>query len=151
MYELNIRLQQKIKVIHLLLHQTNSVHMTHTCLFMNQVSWHFTGLGQIVTTCLECSLLEEQAVSKLLLHPALLLLRPTLRLLLSCWRQQRGHHLFPAQSFPLALLRHLQPKLINHAVVAGPHVSVPDHSAAEDMVRSQAKKKYSSGFVLIKA
>lgn len=115
--------------------------MTHTCLFMSQVSWHFTGLGQIVTTCLECSLLEEQAVSQLLLHPALLLLRPTLRLLLSCWRQQCGHHLLPAQSFPLALLGHLQPEFIDHAVVAGPHVSVPDHSVQQGKQREVKVKR----------
>lgn len=114
--------------------------MTHTCLFTIQVSWDFPGLVQSITTCLECSLLKEQAISELLLHPALLLLRPALWLLLSCWGQQCGHHFLPAQSFPLALLRHLQPELIDHAIVAGPHVSVPDHSVRW-RIRQEVKVK----------
>lgn len=79
-------------------------------------------------TCLECSLLKEHSVGKLLLHPALLFLGPDLGLLLSGGGQQSGHYFLSAQGLPLTLLRHLQPELINHPVMTGPHIPMADHT-----------------------
>lgn len=81
-----------------------------------------------LSTCLECSLLEKHSVGKLLLHPALFFLGPDLGLLLSSRGQQSGHDFLPAQCLPLTLLRHLQTELIDHPIMAGPHVPVADHA-----------------------
>lgn len=85
-------------------------------------------MSSVKCTCLECSLLKEHSVGKLLLHPALLLLGTDLGLLLSGGGQQSGHYFLPAQCLPLTLFRHLQPELINYTVMTGPHVPMADHA-----------------------
>lgn len=77
-------------------------------------------------TRLTQSLLQKYTFGQMLLQTLLLLF---LLLLLFRGGEQSSNHLLPSQGFPLALLRHLEPKLINHSIMARSDVSVTNHSA----------------------
>lgn len=79
-------------------------------------------------TCLKYSLFEEFAVCVLVFDSAFIVLRAWAGRILRRRRTEGGRHLLAAESFPLALLRHLQPELVVRSVVACSHIPVSDDS-----------------------